>query len=233
LKLPTKKSEIETDLRKFKFLIYGVPKCGKSTFASNFPNALFICTEPGHKFLKVFGGDHVHATWNDIKETVRNLIKEDHDFETVVLDTVDNAWDMCSKHVCKAENISHESDADYGKGWSAVTKEFKLVFNELANRNYGLIFISHEKTMEKETKGLKRSFTDTTLGSAARKYIHGLCDFIFYGYIDDDGKRWLRTKSNDNFNAGDRAGTLPEILPMDFNNFKTELTKGLKNVKSK
>ena len=32
-------------------LAYGVPKCGKSTFASNFDEVLYIATEPGTKHL--------------------------------------------------------------------------------------------------------------------------------------------------------------------------------------
>lgn len=225
MELPKKKSETVKDLKKYIFQIYGEPKTGKSTFASKFSHAMFICTEPGHKFLTVFGGDHVHTSWEDIRDTVTRLCKEEHDFETIVIDTVDNAFDMCSRYVLKQRGIEHESDEGYGKGWTAVKKEFKSVIDALASRGFGLIFISHVKQLEREIKGIKRPFIDNSLGNSAKNYINGLCDFIFYGFIDDEGNRLVRTKSNINTNAGDRSGILPEVMPLDYEVLKKELSK--------
>lgn len=211
------------DLRKYIFQIYGEPKAGKSTFASTFDGAMFICTEPGTKFLSVFGGDKVHETWEDIRDTVANLMSKDHEFQTIVFDTADNAWDMCAKYTNRKGGLEHESDGEYGKGWSAVKKEFKAVVDALANRGYGLIFISHSKTEEREHKGIKRAFINNTLGSGARKYINGLCDFIFHCYMDDDCNHLFRTKASLNVNAGDRSGVLPEVMPMDIEALKKAL----------
>lgn len=233
MELPKKRSEPKLDLKKYIFQLYGEPKAGKSTFASNFPNAVFICTEPGTKFLSVYGGDHVHQNWEDIRDTVSRLIKEDHDFETVVIDTADNAWEMCSKYVLKKEGIEHESDLGFGKGWTAVKKEFKGVIDALANRGFGIVFISHVKTEEREHRGVKRPWIDNTLGSAARKYINGLCDFIFYCFLDDDQNRLMRTKANLNINAGDRSGVLPEVMPLDYQTLKSELETKWKNKQTK
>ena len=216
MKLPSKKSTPVIDIRKFIFQLYGEPKVGKSTFASSFPNALFICTEPGHKFLSVYGGDYVHKNWEDIKDTLKRLFTEKHDFQTIVFDTIDNAVDMCSRYVMKEHGIDHESDLGYGKGWSLVKKEFKTVIDSLAARNFGLVFISHAKLVEREFRGVKRPYLGNSLSNTAKNYINGLCDFIFYAYMDDDGNRLLRTKATININAGDRSGKLPEILRMDF-----------------
>jgi hypothetical protein len=225
MELPTSKSARVTDLKKFIVQIYGQPKAGKSTFASKFDNALFICTEPGHKFLEVYGGDHVHKDWSEIRDTVMRLCKEDHDFQTVVIDTVDNAYEFCSQWVCKQKGIEHESDEGYGKGWTAVKKEFKGVINALANRGFGLVFISHSKLGELESKGVKRPFVDNSLSNSAKSFVNGLSDFIFYCYMDDDGNRLMRTKANLNVNAGDRSGKLPEVMPMDYEQLIEELGK--------
>lgn len=225
MELPTKKSEPVRDLSKYIFQLYGEPKAGKSTFASHFKQAVFICTEPGTKFLTVYGGDHVHKNWDDIKDTARRLCTEDHEFETIVIDTADNAFEMCSKYVLKKEGIQHESDLGYGKGWTAVKKEFKSVIDTLASRGFGLVFISHVKQLEREYRGVKRPYLDNSLSNSAKSYINGLCDFIFYCFLDDDENRLIRTKGNLNINAGDRSGILPEIMPMSYEVLEKELSK--------
>lgn len=225
MELPTKKSEPVKDLRKYIFQLFGSPKAGKSTFASHFKNAVFICTEPGTKFLSVYGGDHVHKDWEDIRDTVRNLCTKDHQFETVVFDTIDNAFELCSRYVCKKEGIEHESDLGFGKGWSAVKKEFKQIIDALANRGFGIVFLSHVKTEEREQRGIKRPYINNSLPASAKTYINGLCDFIFYCFIDDDGNRLMRTKSNINTDAGDRSGILPEVMPMSYDLLESELLK--------
>lgn len=227
MELPTKKSEATRDIKKYIFQIYGEPKAGKSTLASHFPEALFIATEPGHKFLSVYGGgaDQIHKNWDDIRDTISRFCTQDHKFETLIIDTIDNALEMCSDYVCKKKGIEHESDEGYGKGWKAVEKEFRKVFNAVANRGFGLVFISHVKESEREIRGVKRPYINNTLTGKGQKFINGLSDFIFYAFIDDDQNRLLRTKANLNVNAGDRSGILPEVMPMDYEVLKAELNK--------
>lgn len=222
MKLPTKKKPRETDLREFKFLIFGSPKAGKSTFASHFPDALFIPTEPGLKFLECNvitdddGNPKIAKNWKEIVEAVKLICTTDHQFKTVVIDTVDNAWDFCSRHVLAQRDIEHESDEAFGKGYTMVKREFSGLINQLANHGFGLVFISHEKAGEREDRGVKRTYIDSSMGASAKSYINGLCDFIFYTYRDANGKRMMRTKASPNINAGDRSGVLPEIMPLDF-----------------
>ncbi len=52
--LPTTKTKPTTDLAKQSILLYGVPKLGKSSFASQFPEAMFFECEPGLNHLEVF-----------------------------------------------------------------------------------------------------------------------------------------------------------------------------------
>lgn len=221
------------DFREYKFMIYGEPGAGKSTIASKFPDAIFIPTEPGLNFLECHtitddeGKPMVVKSWEEFKTAVKLICSSQHNFKTVVIDTVDNAWDFCSAATLKERGIDHESDEAFGKGFAMVTTEFKKVINYLANSGFGLVFISHSKQGEREENGVKRSYIDNTLGSQGKKYINGLVDFIFYCYLDASGKRVMRTRANPNINAKDRLGILPEIMPMDFN----QLVINLKGVK--
>jgi len=50
--------------------------------------------------------------------------------KTIVLDTVDNAYKMCSDYVCKKFKIEHESDLGYGKGYALINNEFQRVIKQ-------------------------------------------------------------------------------------------------------
>jgi AAA domain len=232
MKLPTEAKPRVTDFRKYKFLIYGDPGSGKSTLASKWPDAIFLPTEPGLNFLAVNqitddeGNPKVIRNWNEFIDAIRLLCTTEHNFKTVVIDTVDNAFEFCALHVLKTRGIEHESDEGFGKGWGLIKREFAKVVNFLANSGFGVVFISHEKSSEREERGVKRTWIDNSLSNQARVYVNGLVDFIFYCSMDDDGRRLMRTKASLNINAKDRSGILPEVMPMDFDLLLKTLTKG-------
>lgn len=223
MKLPSEKSKPALNINNYIYLVYGNPKSGKSTFCSNFDKTIFICTEPGHKFLEIFKVEP--KSWEDIQLITKELVAGQHDFKTVVIDTVDLAYKMCETYTCKKLGVQHPADAPYGKGFAAVREDFVRVVNGLLKADMGVVFISHSQVKDIEENGVKRSYTDSTLSGSAAKVIHGLCDFIFHTYIDAKGNRLMRTKGSPSLNAGDRSGILPEVMPLDYESFKTEIMK--------
>lgn len=231
MKLPVKPKSKEIDTRKFVWTIYGAPKCGKTTFASHFPDAVFLATEAGTKFLELNqitddnGEPVVIKTWQEFKQAVKLLLTSEHPFKTIVIDTADNAGDLCTRFINAEQGWNHESMGEYGKGSALIKREFKMVVDALLASGMGVVFLSHEKESEKEERGVKRKFTDLSLGNSFKGYIAGASDFIFYGFRDQNGKRMLRTKATPNINAGDRSGALPEVIPMDFKEMIKLLTQ--------
>ena len=149
--LPTEPSKPVTELGKQTILLYGAPKLGKSSFASKAPGALFFECEPGLNHLEVFKVPTY--SWEAFLEACKLIAKGDHNFKTIVIDTVDNAFKMCSDYVCAKHGIEYEGDMGHGKGWALVKNEWHRVLTRLASLPYGLILISHaiDKTIETRT----------------------------------------------------------------------------------
>lgn len=231
--LPKEKSKKEKNYLKKIYTVYGQPKVGKTTIVSNLGDGdgdvLFFATEPGHKFQEIYkwttGDGSSPTSWDHFKQCVKELLQGEHNFKAIAIDTVDNLYSWCSAHVLKENDIEHESDLGFGKGWKLVEKEFHRVINFLTQKDYGVIFISHEKTESRKKKGIEYTYTKSTLGTGATRVVHGLSDYIFYFHADEDGNRWIRTKGTNNVNAGDRSGLLPELIEMDSEKLIEELKK--------
>lgn len=223
--LPTEASKPVTELGKQTILLYGSPKLGKSSFASKAPGSLFFECEPGLNHLEVFKVPTY--SWDAFLEACKLVAKGDHKFKTIVIDTVDNAFKMCSDYVCSKHGIEYEGDMGHGKGWALVKNEWHRVLTRLASLPYGLILISHAVDKTIETRTGEYTKTQPSLPDRARNVVLGLVDIILYGDSvakkDATGnvtiERVVRTKPHPTYEAGDRTGRLPELLPLDYEQF--------------
>jgi hypothetical protein len=223
--LPTEASKPVTELGKQTILLYGSPKLGKSSFASKAPGSLFFECEPGLNHLEVFKVPTY--SWEAFLEACKLVAKGDHNFKTIVIDTVDNAFKMCSDYVCSKHGIEYEGDMGHGKGWALVKNEWHRVLTRLASLPYGLILISHAVDKTIETRTGEYTKTQPSLPDRARNVVLGLVDIILYGDSiakkDAAGnvtiERVVRTKPHPTYEAGDRTGRLPELLPLDYEQF--------------
>lgn len=222
--LPTAKTPPTIDATRLRTLVYGSPKVGKSTFASQAPNALFLATEAGLGALDVY--QQPIQSWDDILTACREIAEGKHSFSTIVLDTIDNAYRMCAEAICKKMRIDTLGDAEFGKGFAMCNSEFLRVLTKLSLLPYGLILISHSQDVEVKTRTGKSIKTIPTLPGKARLIVLGLVDVILF--VDQetanvDGKpvtrRVIRTKGTEVYEAGDRTGRLPDTMELDFPSF--------------
>lgn len=94
--LSIKPSVISRDLRGKYVLLYGKAKSGKTTAACSFPKALLCAFERGYNAIGgVMAQDIIR--WSDFKLVLRQLEKPEarEMFETIIIDTVSIAWDLC------------------------------------------------------------------------------------------------------------------------------------------
>jgi hypothetical protein len=131
--------------------IFGGHGIGKSTIASQFPKPIFISTEDGLASIDVVSFPRAE-TVDDVAQNIRTLIKEDHDFKTVVLDSVD--WlveplitgDIESKHEAK--------ELAYGKGQMMIAEAFRELLSGFdvlrKKRDMNVVLIAHSSIVRYE-----------------------------------------------------------------------------------
>ena len=232
--LPTEKTKPKVSLQDYSILIHGMPKIGKSTMCSQAEDALFLAFEPGLNALEVYQAPI--DDWEHFCNVCKEVAEGNHPFKTIVVDTVDIAYQMCADYICKKFNVPHQSDLAYGKGASLVNNEFHRVLAKLGRLLYGLFLIAHTKTLKVETRTGDYTKYVPNLSEGARKIILGMVDIILYCDLEAstnaEGKqvvrRVMRTKPSQYYEAGDRTRRLPEVLDLDYNALVKAFTKGQK-----
>src|SRR5690606_2505587 len=102
-------------LRAPKIVIYGGPKVGKSTFAAGAPKAVFVQTEEGLDALDVVKFP-MAQTFGDVMGALQALATEEHEFETVVIDSLAWTEPLIWAHVTTAHQVKHLGEIGYGRG---------------------------------------------------------------------------------------------------------------------
>lgn len=115
-----------------KVVVYGPEGIGKSTFASKFPDPVFIDTEGSTKDMDV-ARLPAPSSWNMLLEEVRYVLDNPQVCKTLVIDTADWTEQLCSTSVCDKHQKSGIEDFGYGKGYVFLQEEFGKLLNLLTD----------------------------------------------------------------------------------------------------
>src|SRR5688572_27982664 len=98
-------------------ILYGVDGFGKSTFGTQAPNPIFLCSEEGTKKLEV-ARFPLAETYETVLAMLDELVIEKHDHKTLVIDSLDWLESMLVEHVCKRHGVDQPNKGDmaYGNG---------------------------------------------------------------------------------------------------------------------
>lgn len=114
-----------------RIIVYGAEGIGKSTFASKFPNPVFIDTEGSTKRLDVRRLPNP-TSFAMILEEIKYIKANPHLCDTLVIDTADWAEKLCITDVCAAKGVSGIEDIGYGKGYTYLEESFGKMLNRLS-----------------------------------------------------------------------------------------------------
>jgi hypothetical protein len=230
IQLPTEKQNILTDLFLYIILLYGREKIGKTTFFSSFPGAIFFCTEPGAKGMRIhtLNPPEGVSNWGIFVRGVDLLCEDPAQFSTVIIDTVDRAYEICRDWVCAGLNITYpgtnaDGVNDYGKSWNAVKREFTKQIHRLLRSGLGVCFTSHASDTEFTAKsGDKFSHVVPSMAKQARAVVEPLVDMALYAEYAKDkegsNRRIIVTEGDEMIWAGCRQigdAKIPRILPLN------------------
>ncbi len=199
--LPGEMTEPVSDLGDAVIMIFGVPKVGKTSLASQFGKTLVLATEVGYKGLRLFKEDV--DSWNRAKLVLRAL-KKDKSFKTACIDTIDRLYLLSERETCQQLGIEELADAEWGKGFSSNRKRLSGYLNDIAATGKGLILTSHaqEREVRSRTGGTFDRIVPT-MPKQAREIVEAMVDI--WGYYQHDGRRRvLQIIGDDQVAAGHR-----------------------------
>lgn len=130
-----------------KVVLYGPEGIGKSTFASRFPEPVFIDTEGSTRHLDVARLPKP-SSWTMLLDDVKYIRDTPGVCKALVIDTLDWAEALCTQHVCDTAQKKGVEDFGYGKGYVYVAEEFGKLLNlldEVIDRGVNVLGTAHAK----------------------------------------------------------------------------------------
>lgn len=228
IKLPENKRRNIEAVEKRVLWIYGVPFCGKTTFANNFPDPLMLNTDGNIKFVdapyirikdevKVEGRQTKRTlAWDVFKDTISELEKKENTFRTIVVDLLEDLYEHCRLYMYHQMGITHESDDSF-RAWDKVRGEFLNTLKRLMNLDYeNIILISHEDTSKDITRkgGDKITAIKPNLQEKVANKVAGMVDVVAR-IVADGETRTFSFKSNEVIFGGGRLRVNAKDIPLD------------------
>ena len=218
-----------------KVVIYGPEGIGKSTFASKFPNPVFIDAEGSTKYMDVERFESTE-TWADVFSQIDEAVKEG--YKTIVVDTADWAEMLCIKEVCRAKAVNGIEDIGYGKGYVYVQEEFKRLLDKLeecTKKGVNAVLTAHAQMRKFEQPDEMGAYDrwEMKLSKKAAPMVKEWADMLLFAnyqtlVIQDEktkskkaqgGQRVMYATHHPCWDAKNRFG-LPDKMDFDYNAIK-------------
>lgn len=233
-----------------RLILYGTEGIGKSTFASQAPSPVFVQTEDG---LSEIACDKfpLAMTLDDVVSSLTALHAEQHDYQSVVIDSLDWLERLIFDELCRQYDVTsiEKVDGGYAKGYTHALTHWRKVLSLLnrlrVERGMVVLCIAHAKVekfedpessaydrysprLNKHACGLVCEWADAVM-FATRKIRVQSEDAGFnrkrgvaFALGKDGGERVIRTIGGPSCVAKNRF-SLPEELPLSWPAFMAAL----------
>ena len=219
-----------------KVVIYGPEGIGKSTFAAEFPNPVFIDTEGSTDNMDVARLDKP-TSWTMLNNEVAFIKANPTECKTLVIDTIDWAESMAVADVCAQHNKKGIEDFGWGKGYTYVQEEIGRFLNslsDLVDMGINVVLTAHAQIKKFEQPDELGSYDRYELklgqktGSKTAPLVKEWADMVLFANYKtlvmtakngkkkaQGGERVMYTNHRPAWDAKNRHG-LPDELPFIF-----------------
>lgn len=225
-----------------RIVIYGEPKIGKSTFASQAPDVFFIDVENGLNYLSVKKTPHIKS-FDEVIEWLKHIKdNKDFKFKFIALDSLDWLEQLAQEKISKMYNAISIDDPSckafaYGAGHRMAANEVEKVLKWLdqiyKEKSISSILIAHTKIKEVNNP-IDAAYQKYTLklSTALAGKLNEWADLILFAknkfYLTKDGKASeakpvLLSSNNPSFDGGGRM-KLPGEIDLSFEALQKALT---------
>lgn len=225
-------------------VLYGTHGIGKSTWAAEWPNAVVVQTEDGCADLDVAKFplcENLTDAWGAIIELGG---EEQHDFQTVVIDSADWLEQLIWRAVCEKHGKKAITDFDFGKGYGEAASIFGKILLALDGcraKNMHVVVLAHCEVVKfsdpqsesydrympklhKSVSSMLQEWADEVLFAGYKRYVRKEdLGFKKTRGIASGDERVIYTQESAGFLAKNRLG-LPQELPLDFAAYEPFLT---------
>lgn len=245
--LKVHRGRIDSPLR---VLLGGIEGIGKTTWGAKAPRPIFICVESGTDELDVeryvfdADGRTEPRTFAEVLDAIRDLAELAHEYQTIVVDTVDALEALIWRAVCVKAGKSNIEEFGYGKGYIAALDEWRAFLAALERlrreRRMHIILIAHthirpfknpegddydrhELKLHLKAGGLLKEWVDDILFAHYETYaVKGAGETKAKGI--STGARVVETQRTAAWDAKNRH-SLPSTLPLDYDAFAAAVKK--------
>lgn len=233
-------SKIESGQKKkpLNIIVYGPEGVGKSTFASQTSDPVFLGAEENdelsvHRFP-------ICKTWEEFVAGIDALYDEKHDFKTLVIDTLDSVEILLHRYILKNEptDIMAKACGGYGAAYQKSTSEFVEVRRKLGKlrdeRGMNIVILAHAQRVRSFNPeiNIDVEYYEMKLHKSALPIFKDWVSAILFANFEvhstkkDNreiaigvGDRKMYTERRPGFEAKNRFN-LPKIMKFDFNEFR-------------
>lgn len=221
-----------------RILLHGVHGIGKSTWGSKAPNSIIIQTEDGLTTIDV-AHFPIATKLKSVLTALDLLIAESHDYQTVVIDTIDWLEKLIWMQVCEDSAVESIEKIGYAKGYIYALKYWDLIIDKLNilrnDKKMIICLIAHtDIKLFNRPDGENYDRYQIKLNKHAASRLEEWCDAVLFcnykTYSDKEkrtvgtGERVVYTEERPAWKAKNRYSLSSEIS-LDFDDLLKEITK--------
>ena len=229
-------------------LIYGPGGIGKSYWAAQWRNSLVLDIEDGLGGIDCASLPLKGAEWATVIDALEMLANEEHEYKTVVIDSLDWLERLMHLDICIQRGCASIGDIQYGAGYvQALTYFEKLVkhLEDLREQGMNIVLICHAATKEvKDPTAQLHNKWQLALHKQAAEKMYQWSDCTLFAKQEitiltekkdfggqrkraGGGERRMYCNDSPTYQAKNRYD-LPDEMPLDYEIFRNHITNYFK-----